>query len=54
MLNKKKMAGRVPLENVSEEKKQNGRTRFGRRLLIFEITRLQKNESPGRKLRDNA
>jgi hypothetical protein len=29
MLNKKKMAGRVPLENVSERKKQNGRTRFG-------------------------
>jgi hypothetical protein len=23
MLNKKKMAGRVPLENVSEEKKEN-------------------------------
>jgi hypothetical protein len=39
MLNKKKMAGRVPLENVSEEKKQNGRTRFGR---ICEITRLLK------------
>jgi hypothetical protein len=31
------MAGRVPLENVSEEEKQNGRTRFGRRLRIFEI-----------------
>jgi hypothetical protein len=43
MLNKKKMAGRVPLENVSEEKKkQNGRTRFGRRLRIYEITRLLK------------
>jgi hypothetical protein len=44
MLNKKKMAGRVPLENVSEEKKkkQNGRTRFGRRLRICEITRLLK------------
>jgi hypothetical protein len=41
MLNKKKMAGRVPLENASK-KKQNGRTRFGRRLLISEITRLQK------------
>jgi hypothetical protein len=41
MLNKKKMAGRVPLENVSEKKKkQNGRTRFGRRLRICEITRL--------------
>jgi hypothetical protein len=36
MLNKKKMAGRVPLENVSEEKKH------GRRLRIFEITRLLK------------
>jgi hypothetical protein len=43
MLNKKKMAGRVPLENVSEEKKKkNGRTRFGRRLRIYEITRLLK------------
>jgi hypothetical protein len=42
MLNKKKMAGQVPLENVSEQKNQNGRTRFGRRLLITEITRLQK------------
>jgi hypothetical protein len=42
MLNKKKMAGRVPLENVSEEKEQNGRTRFGRWLRIFEITRLLK------------
>jgi hypothetical protein len=51
MLNKKKMAGRVPLENASEKKKQNGRTRFGRRLLISEITRLQKkNEPPGRNL----
>jgi hypothetical protein len=39
MLNKK-MAGRVPLENVSERKKQNERTRFGRRLLIFEINAL--------------
>jgi hypothetical protein len=37
------MAGRVPLENVSGKKKnQNGRTRFGRRLRIFEITRLLK------------
>jgi hypothetical protein len=45
------MAGRVPLENVSEEEKQNGRTRFGRRLRIFEITRLQKKkEPPGRKI----
>jgi hypothetical protein len=45
---KKKMAGRVPLENVSEEEKQNGRTRFGRRLRIFEITRLQKKKNlPG-------
>jgi hypothetical protein len=43
MLNKKKMAGRVPLENLVKEKKENGRTQFGRRLLIFEITRLQKN-----------
>jgi hypothetical protein len=42
MLNKKKMAGRAPLENVSERKKQNGRTQFGRRLLISELTRLQK------------
>jgi hypothetical protein len=41
----------VPLENVSEEQKQNGRTRFGRRLRIFEITRLQKKkEPPGRKI----
>jgi hypothetical protein len=45
MLNKKKMAGRVPLENVSERKKQNGRTRFGRRLRIFEIIRLQKKRT---------
>jgi hypothetical protein len=35
MLNKK-MAGRVPLENVSERKKQNECTR----LLIFESNRL--------------
>jgi hypothetical protein len=40
------MVGRVPLENVSEEQKQNGRTRFGRRLRIFEITRLQKKKEP--------
>jgi hypothetical protein len=32
------------------KEKQNGRTRSGRRLLIFEITRLQKNEPPGRKI----
>jgi hypothetical protein len=44
------MAGRVPLENVSEKKKQNGRTRFGRRLLIFEMNSLPKNEPPGRNL----
>jgi hypothetical protein len=44
------MAGRVPLENVSEEQKQNGRTRFGRRLRILEITRLLKKEPPGRKI----
>jgi hypothetical protein len=44
------MAGRVPLENASK-KKQNGRSRFGRRLLISEITRLQKKkEPPGRNL----
>jgi hypothetical protein len=42
------MAGRVLLENV--RKKQHGRTRFGRRLRIFEITRLQKKEPPGRKI----
>jgi hypothetical protein len=41
----KNMAGRVPLNNVSE-RKQNGRTRSGRRLLIFEITRLQKMNLP--------
>jgi hypothetical protein len=51
MLNKKKMAGRVPLENLLKgKKKQNGRMRFGRRLLIFEITRLQKKEPLGRKI----
>jgi hypothetical protein len=45
------MAGRVPLENVSERnKKQNERTRFGRRLLILESNRLSKNEPPGRNL----
>jgi hypothetical protein len=44
------MVGRVPLENVSEEQKQNGRTRFGRRLRIFEITRSLKKEPPGRKI----
>jgi hypothetical protein len=38
------MAVRVPLENVSEEEKQNGRTRFGRRLRLFEITRLLKKK----------
>jgi hypothetical protein len=44
----KNMAGRVPLENVGEEKgKQNGRSRFGRRLLIFEIYRLSKMDLPG-------
>jgi hypothetical protein len=32
------------------KEKQNGRTRSGRRLLISEITRLQKNEPPGRNL----
>jgi hypothetical protein len=33
------------------KEKQNGRTRSGRRLLISEITRLQKkNEHPGRNL----
>jgi hypothetical protein len=32
------------------EKKQHGRTRFGRRLRIFEITRLQKKEPPGGKI----
>jgi hypothetical protein len=32
------------------EKKQNGRSRFGRRLLISEITYFQKNEPPGRNL----
>jgi hypothetical protein len=47
MLNKKQMAGRVPLENISERKKQNGRTRSGRRLLIFEINRLSKMDLPG-------
>jgi hypothetical protein len=50
MLNKKKMAGRVLLENVSGKKKQHGRTRFGRRLRIFEITRLLKKMNlPGEK-----
>jgi hypothetical protein len=39
------MAGRVPLENVSEEQKQSGRTLFGRRLRIFEITRSLKRTS---------
>jgi hypothetical protein len=43
------MAGRVSLENV-RERKQNGRTRSGRRLLIFEINRLPKNKPPGRNL----
>jgi hypothetical protein len=47
------MAGRVLLENASK-KKTNGRSRFGRRLLISEITRLQKNEPPGRNLGINA
>jgi hypothetical protein len=42
MLNKKKMAGRVQLVPLVKEKKQNGRTRFGRRPRIFEITRLLK------------
>jgi hypothetical protein len=32
------------------KEKENGRTRSGRRLLISEITRLQKNEPPGRNL----
>jgi hypothetical protein len=46
------MAGRVPLENVSEEQKQNGRTRFRRRLRIFEITRLLKKKRTSRE-KDN-
>jgi hypothetical protein len=41
------MADQVPLEHVSERQKQNGRTLFGRRLLIFEINRLHKKEPPG-------
>jgi hypothetical protein len=44
------MVGRVPLENVSEEQKQNGRTRFGRRLRISEITRLKKKRTSRRKI----
>jgi hypothetical protein len=32
------------------KEKENGRTRSGRRLPISEITRLQKNEPPGRNL----
>jgi hypothetical protein len=35
---------------VKKKRKQNGRSRFGRRLLISEITRLQKKEPPGRKI----
>jgi hypothetical protein len=44
------MAGRVPIKKLLVKEKQNGRTRSGRRLLISEITRLQKNEPPGRNL----
>jgi hypothetical protein len=33
-----------------EKEKQNGRTRSGRRLLIFEINMIAKNEPPGRNL----
>jgi hypothetical protein len=42
MLNKKENGGSSAVRKFSEKKKQNGRTRFGRRLLIFEITRLRK------------
>jgi hypothetical protein len=35
---------------VKKKRKQNGRSRFGRRLLISEITRLQKKEPSGRKI----
>jgi hypothetical protein len=35
---------------VKKKRKQNGRSRFGRRLLISEITRLQKKGPPGRNL----
>jgi hypothetical protein len=38
MLNKKKMAGRVPLENVSEEKKTRAR-RFPPKIIIIRIER---------------
>jgi hypothetical protein len=37
------MADQVLLGHVSERQKQNGRTRFGRRLLIFEINGLPEN-----------
>jgi hypothetical protein len=36
----KENGGSSAVRKFSERKKQNGRTRFGRRLLIFEITRL--------------
>jgi hypothetical protein len=35
---------------VKKKRKQNGRSRFGRGLLISEITRLQKKGPPGRKI----
>jgi hypothetical protein len=41
------MAGRVPLAMLVKEK-QNGRTRSGQRLLIFEINRLSKMNLPGK------
>jgi hypothetical protein len=51
MLNKKKMAGRVPLENVSEEKKENKMDARGSDD-GSEFSKLQdyKKEPPGRNL----
>jgi hypothetical protein len=49
MLNKKRwrVECRESKMLVKKKRKQNGRSRFGRRLLILEITRLQKKNLPG-------
>jgi hypothetical protein len=53
MLNKKDGgSSAVKIMLVKEKRKQNGRSRFGRRLLISEITRLQKKRTSREK--DNA
>jgi hypothetical protein len=50
MLNKKKMAGRVPLENVSEEKKKMDARGSDDGSEFSKLRDCKKNEPPGRKI----